>query len=236
MASTLSNARIWYDGVALGSQANAVQVDHTADALEDTVFTDTARSRIAGLKDSAMQVSGFFNSTEDKEMFDGIAAAKPFTVSAGATVGVVAYLMNSLSTSHGALEGSVGDVLGFSLQGQTTGALVRGALGFNGTSTGLEDGTAIQLGAIAATQSLYASFHLTAITGTDIGLRIGSDDAQGFPSTATVGAEQTLSAASPSAWLKVDGALTDDWFRVSVTSGTFSSATFAVGFGVAITK
>lgn len=236
MASTLSNARIWYDGVALGSQANSVQVDASADALEDTVFTDTYRSRIAGLKDSAIQASGFFNSTEDKELFDGLANEKPFLAATSGTVGDVAYMINSHLTTFTPIEGAVGEVLGFGLQGQSTGALVRGFLAYNGTSTGLEDGTAIQLGATASTQSFYASIHLTAITGTDITLTLASDNAEGFPSATIVGSTQTLNAASPSVWMKVDGARTDDWFRVSVTAGTFSSATFAVGFGIAITS
>ena len=233
MASALSNARIWYDGVTLSSQANSVQVDASADALEDTVFTDTYRSRIAGLKDSAIQVSGFFNSTEDKELFEGLANAKPLLTASGATVGDPAYMLNSHLTTYTPIEGSVGEVLGFGLQGQSTGPLVRGFLAFNGTSTGLEDGTAIQLGAVSATQSFFAALHLTSLTGTDIEITIGSDDAQGFPSAATVGSVQTLSTASPSAWMTAAGAITDDWFRVSVTGGTFTSATFAVGFGVA---
>lgn len=237
MASTLSNARIWYDGAALGSQANRVQIDSSADALEDTVFTDTARSRIGGLKDSAMQVSGFFNSTEDKEMFDGLASNKPFTCADGATVGNVAYLMNSVNTSYSPIEGGAGEVLGFSLQGQTTGPIVRGLLAYNGSPTLLDDSTALQLGAVSASESIYCAMHLTAITGTDVEITLTSDDAEGFPSGIVRGSAQTLSAASPSALLKVNGAITDDWWRVSFTAGgTFSAATVAVAFGIAITQ
>ena len=83
-----------------------------------------------------------------------------------------------------------------------------------------------------AAQSLYAVIHVTAASGTDLAVKIQSDDNSGFTTATDRVTFSTVSAVS-SQWSSVAGDLsTETHWRVGATvaTGTFS---VLVGFGVA---
>ena len=94
----------------------------------------------------------------------------------------------------------------------------------NVTTTGAK-GTGVLLGAVGATQYLYATVHcLTA--GTTVTIKIQSDDNAGFTSPTD---RITLSAitATGGTWVtRLAGSITDTYYRFNVTAvtGTFTLA------------
>jgi hypothetical protein len=99
------------------------------------------------------------------------------------------------------------------------------------TTAGLT-GTAIALTGPTATQSLYACLHVTAAAGTNLVVKVQSDDNGGFSSATDRITFSTMSAVG-SQWSSVAGNLsTETHWRITCTiaSGTFS---FLAGFGVA---
>lgn len=99
------------------------------------------------------------------------------------------------------------------------------------TTSGLT-GTAVALTGPSATQSLYATLNVTAASGTDLVVKVQSDDNSSF-TTATDRITFSTVSATGWQWSSVAGDLsTETYWRVvaTIASGTF---TFCVGFGVA---
>lgn len=232
MATAMLNARIWYHDQALATQLNAVALDYTAEELDATVLTDTTRTRAGGIKDAQATLAGFWESVTDKELFDQLGANKPLLVAAGASVGDVAYGMVVLNMRK-SLSGEHGELLGFEIElnSGNDGPLVRGQLMENAAVTASGNGTAKQLGAVAAaTNRVYSGLHCTAFNGTSLDVIVQSDDAEGFPSAVTRITHAQLTAIG-SEWLSAVGPITDDWWRYNyVFVGT--SATIAGVIGI----
>lgn len=152
--------------------------------------------------------------------------------------GSTAYLARTLPLSYTPIEGEPGALAMGRLTGQSsTGPVVRGTLMHPPATarTSSSTGTARQLGAVSATQRMYAALHVLSVAGTStptLTVSLHSDNAVGFPTTtsriafsaATTVGHQFSSAA---------GAITDDWWRVSWTiSGTNPSFLFALTCGI----
>ena len=230
--TAMLNARIWYHDQALSTQLNAVALDYTAEELDATVLTDTTRKRAGGLKDAQAAIAGFWNSTEDKALFDAIGLNKPLLIAAGPTVGDVAYGMVALDGAW-KLEGEHGELLGFNitLNSGNNGPLVRGQLMIDIDLTGSGNGTARQLGAVAAaTNRVYSGIHVTAFDGTSLDVLVESDNVEGM-GTALTRITHTQATGLTSEWLSAVGPIADDWWRYTYTFvGT--SASFAGVIGI----
>lgn len=125
-------------------------------------------------------------------------------------------------TNYTPIDGTVGDVAGFSVSAQGDSQLMHGYILKNCATavTGNDDGTAYQLGAVSATQKVIAALHVYEIDGGTLTVKCESDDAEGFPSTI---ARITFTGATDptSEWKEVAGAITDDWWRASwIFTGT----------------
>ena len=111
---------------------------------------------------------------------------------------------------------------------------LRGAVGAPSatyTTSGLT-GTAVAMTGPTATQSMYAVLNITAASGTNLAVKVQSDDNSGFTSATDRITFSTVSATGWQ-WSSVAGDLsTETYWRVvaTVASGTFA---FSVGFGVA---
>lgn len=128
------------------------------------------------------------------------------------------------------LFGGVGELAPFTLGlgGSNTVGLVRGRLAVakaTVTTTGAK-GVALQLGAVAADEYVYAAVHLFGTAGTSITLKVQSDNASNFPSPTDVATIGPLTAAGGTWMTRVAGAITDDYFRINVSAitGTWSMA------------
>jgi hypothetical protein len=159
------------------------------------------------------------------------------TSASDTAAGNLGYLTKALRTSI-TLLGAVGDVAPWEANAAGTWPLVRGQFahpsGVARSTTG--SGTAINLGAVAAGERLYASLHVLSVSGTStptLTVTVQSDDAEGFADPTT---QLTFDAATAVGGqiLRTDGtAITDTWWRVGWTiTGTDPSFLFAAAFGI----
>lgn len=233
----LTDAKVWLAEFDISGKLNAVSLQYGAEMVDDTVFGDDTRSRAGGLKTVALGVEGYFDGADvDPALFGEIGVAdNPVTVAHVSTIGNIAYLFKSIAGDYSP-GGQVGDMFAFSAGAEATGGLIRGTLMVNAAAVAATaNGTGRQLGAVGATQSLYAALHVTAASGTTPTLDavVESDDNSGF-TTATTRITFTQATAVTSQWATpVAGAITDDWWRIQYTiGGTTPSFDFAVAIGI----
>lgn len=243
----LLNTRIYAGAVDLTSNSNKVQLTEDREDKESTSFGSLGwKEVLAGLAESAVTAEGQWEATDatkvDDDQFANIGTVGGWTIipaAASSTVaaGDLAWLVKALRCKY-MLGGSVGDVAPWTAETKGTTPLVRGSIlhppGTARTATG--NGTAVQIGAVAAGKSMYASLHVYSISGTatpTITVKVQSDDNSGFSSPID---RITFTAATAvgGQYSSVAGAVTDDWWRVTWTiSGTSPSFLFVVSAGIA---
>lgn len=195
------------------------------------------------LKTSTLSSGGFWSSESandvDPEFFNNLGVGgQVCTVGMQETEGEIAHIMRKLPTQVSFFEGSVGDLSRVKVEGagsDGTIGQIRGKLfkAFGEVDSTGATGTAIELGAIAADESLYGTLHTFGEPGTDITVIIESDAASDFASPTTRatfnGGSITTAAGF---WLNpVAGAVTDTWWRVNVSAIT---DTWVIGAALAI--
>jgi hypothetical protein len=218
----LKNQKVWFDGYDLSTQINSLGLSHEAEAKDDTVLGDDTRSNKGGLKISAFSLQGFWNSTQDKPIFNNIGGSgKLITFGSASTEGSAVYMLQSLLSTYN-IDGELGELLPFSLDAAARGNLVRGTLMENDSDvTTTQNGTARQVGAVTAAQKMYAGLHVTGVNGTGtLDVTVESDAADDF-----TGSESTritfdqVTSSVGGQWKSVSGTITDDWWRVVATLG-----------------
>lgn len=233
----LTNALILFGGYNLSNQLTAVTIDHSAEPQDRTAFSDTTRRRVGGLLQSILSAQGYFDAPDpDSPLAAALGVSgNIITVANDSADGSIGYAMQAHVGEYNPLSGAVGDLAGFSLNaGCSDGGLVRGTLMHNNTRTASGNGTTRQLGAISASQRLYASLHVLAASGSSptLDIDIVSDDNAGMTSATTRGSF-TQASAIGSQWVEVAGAVTDDYWRVAYTiGGTSPSFQFVVLLGI----
>lgn len=254
----LANCGLFVHSLDLSAETetgfNAVGLAVGAEAVDATRFVNSgnnARIFRPGLRTAALEAEGYFSDTGDVDS----ALFGAFTAQANGEQGVAvtalpearaigdpAYLMRA---SMGQFSPFGGGEQGGMLKWRASFAhkaidqeatnpdllwlagAVRGELAFDITAGGVQDGTALQLGAVGATQRIYCTIHVFAAT-TAATVQIQSDDAEGFPSATAQINEAGLGVGSYT--FSAAGAVTDDWWRVSIQAGT--GLTMAVGLGI----
>lgn len=233
----LSDSLILFDGYDLSCNINQVVIEHGAEPLDRTALCHTTRVRRGGLLTSALSAQGFFEAANpDSALFSNIGAAdKVISVVPTDADGERAFTMQSMIGEYSPIQGAVGDLAGFSLNvGASTGRLVRGTVMHNNTRTSSGDGTARQLGAVTSSQKLYAALHVIAASGSSptLDIDIESDDNSGMTSATSRGSFAQATGIG-SEWVEIDGAITDDYWRVSYTiGGSTPSFQFIVILGI----
>lgn len=234
--SVLTNAVVYVAGYDLSGDFNSVALASGAAEVNDTMFGDTTESAAGGLKTATMEVRGAWNggADNDKVLFDriGLANVPVMSAAAGGDAGEAAYFMQALAANFQTF-GAVGELMPMSLSARASGGtpLVRGTVLYNDTITATANGTAYQVGAASASQKLYAAlFILDDPAGTDptLDVVIQSDDNSGMSSATNriTFAQQTARGA---VWATpVSGAITDDYWRASITVGGTGSPSFRV--------
>lgn len=187
----------------------------------------TGHGNIKGSADFATgAVSSTWNASD-------IGTQQAFSIVANGSVAVAGSPSSTMSGRLNKIaiaEGSVGNVAGFEIDITGDSAALDGYLALPLATRGAITGSSIQMGAVPAGYRLWAALHVTGGTFTNLAVTIQSDNATGFPSSATAITFATVSAAG---WqfLSVAGALTDDWFRAVATIGS-GTASYAVVFGI----
>ncbi len=237
MAYVLTDAFAFVGGYDFTGDSNECTVEVESEALVHNPFGTSWEQNIAGVTSVDWNLAGFWNVTDaeqdDEEWGQLGTADRVVTFGPGTnTEGDPAYMFRSLTTRYEA-GGSHGELAGFnvSAQGSNGQGVVRGRLlaaKQTVSSTGAF-GTGVQLGAVGASEYLYATFHVFS-AGTTITVVVESDDNASFTSATTRATFSTITAAGGTWATRVAGAITDDYWRVRCTAvtGSFSVAA-AVG-------
>ena len=235
----LKNQKLWFGGYDFTGRMNALALESGVELQDGTVFGDTARRRLAGLKSVIANHEGYFDAElVDKPLFDAIGIVdQPMTF--GPVDGVEGSLAYTFAAIIGQYSpgGQVGELFAFtvSAEGSDGSELIRGTLMHNAARTVTADGTARQLGAVSASQKLYAALHVITVAGSTptLDVKVQSDDASGFPSP-TDRITFTQKTAIGAKWATpVAGVIDDDWWRITWTIGGGSpSFTFVVVVGI----
>ena len=227
MAQVLKDQRAWFHGNDLTGVMNAIALEYSADAKENTVFGNSTHTNQGGLMTVAASLEGFFDAAKDKIIYDNVGASdKVFSFGASSNAGDAAYSFLAMVGSY-IPGGTVGELFSFSLEAAAAGKLIRGVIAENRTgqaATG--NGTGRQLSAVAQGKKLYAALHVLNVAGVapTLDLVIRSDDAAGFATPVTQITFDQVTAIG-SQWKEVAGPITDTYYRPSFTIGG-AGATF----------
>lgn len=240
----LTNAKVYADAYDVSGYCNAGEIQKASDMHDVTPFGATEHRWAPGLQGGNWSLQGFteFGTTPIKiekiiSTLGGV-RDKPLTiVPEGPTVLNTAIFLPA--AFHGSdFGGPHGNPNTFNWNGGTSkwqpiwGFLEEAgaaAKTINGSSTGQ------QLGAVVATNYLYAAIHVfPGGTGT-IDVIVQSDNGAGFGTPATVLTFPQISGVNGgSGILRTDGtAISDDYFRFNWTVATTPSVTFVAVFGIA---
>lgn len=238
----LTNCKVYADAYDLTGSSNKADLKYSADIKDKTVFGNTSKSRMAGLKNTELSLEGFWESGAGKidtlaEAYLGI-PGKIITLSPdGGDQGDIFYAFKSILGDYQS-GAQVGELLPFTYNasGSDAQGLIRGTVLENAAKTASANGTGRQLVDVDSGQYLYAVMHILAVSGTNptLDMIIQSDDAAGFTSATNriTFAQQTAVGA---VWAtRVAGPITDDYWRASWTIGGTDDPSVTVFVGLAI--
>ena len=227
----LRDQKIYFDAYDLTGSQNSVALAYGADQLDATVLGNDTHVFTAGLKTVSASMAGFTDyGGGDAALFATIAAAtaKPLTICATGTAGALALFFKANQAKYD-ITGKDGALLSYQLDATAADKLIRGTLMENqAAAITTADGTGRQVGAVSASQSIYAALHVFAIGGTaspTLTVNLDSDTTNAF-----VGAETTRLTFAPvtaigSQYISLAGAVTDTWWKpewiISGTNPTF---------------
>lgn len=230
----ITNGLVRLGGYDLTGDSNKIAASYGVAALDNTVLGNKTKSNAAGLKTTKVSVAGFWDSTNDGAIFADISLADILTFGFSSTEGDVAYFQKAMQGSY-VTGDQVGKLLPFVLTAEAAGDLIRGTLVANKTGiTATGFGTGFQLGAVSASQAVYAALHVTAATGSGeddvIIVQSSPDNTWATPTTRITFAGATAIGAQ---LLSAAGAITDTWWRIGYTiTGSTPSFNFAASVGI----
>jgi len=239
----ISQQKVYWGGYDITGNLSSLALNFGAATPDATALGDTTRKVSAGgLFEASFSHEGYVDGGDteysDKLGFDAVGTGNLITVcvQTGA-YGEVAYFTQNLH-SEMSRPGTLGEVYKFSANTMpSSGRVVRGTVMVpKSTITATGDGTARQLGAVTATQKVYAALHVFSSSGTSPTLDVTVESA---PADAWVGAQTTrltlTQATGITAELKsVAGAITDEWWRVAYAIGGTATPTFSFAVVVGI--
>lgn len=225
----LTDAEIYADEYDLSCDTNQVGWDVTVDELDDTTFCDEgSRSRIGGLRNVALNVSGFRDSAAalDADQFANLAEQRVLSTAVTDDAGAVGYFARLRKFSY-QQTAQIGELAGFAASGSGSDGIgaVRGQLLFpRGTVDGAASGTGFQLGAVLSSEKVYTAIHVFS-AGTTADVIVESDDNSSFTS-ATARSTTEVTAVGGTFVTPVAGAIADTYWRVRFAdvTGEFSIA------------
>lgn len=233
---SLVNPTIFVHDLDMSGYLNKVTVKTEAAELDVTNFASGGSvQRIGGLKTTAMDSAGFWDSTPDLAVFSALGVAdRVVTVSSQGAETNTAYMFQSGRFTYEML-GAIGDAAPFAMSSMNTNSqgLVRGQIAKakgNVSGTG-QVGSILTMTGPTASQFLYATIHVFS-AGTSATIQVQSATTLGFAGPTTRGSF-TLGATAGGSWLvRVAGSITDGFWRLnaSAISGTYSLGG-AIGVG-----
>lgn len=238
-AFALTDVDAFVDGLDASCFANMVSVNVEVAELDKTTFCSGGwREVIGGIKSVAFELEGpqdlataaaSATSGPDQEL--GLLVGNAYTaafVPAGSSSGAVAYFTSARLMSYSPWGDAVGDLATWKTSWMGTERMVRGVCAHAATLTATGQSAAHQIGAVSASQRMYAAFVVQTAGGTtpSITVKLQSDDNAGFTS-ATDRITFTAATAKGGQFSSVAGAVTDDYWRLQWTiTGTTPSFQF----------
>lgn len=230
-----TDAKIYMAQYDLSADHNVVSLEQGVDKLDRTVFGSTTHINMGGLFMVGAKGQGF--TTFDTGEVEAVLSAQravadvPLSVMAqGGNAGDRAYFSKILTGDVSPFGGQVGEIDGFTWAASGSGGvpLVPGTVfAARAARTTSTTSSIYQLGAVGASQRVYAALHVFSASGTSptLAVTVKSDNGVGFATPAT---QITLSTATgaTSQFASAAGAITDDYWRVDWTIGGSSTPTF----------
>lgn len=227
--------RIFLDGFDVSAFFNSVTCTGTADIAETSTYTATSKSYVLGLQDNTLSASGFYSSPTG-ELPDRFNAALGSAVKSiwtiypqGDAIGLDGWGFNASQTSF-TVDSNMGGATSITGEAQSSvGAELIKSHHALGPETAPGNSVSIDSGVTSTTTGGVGYLHVTALTGADITVNI-SDSADNitFPDLLTF-AQVTAANAKERKTLAA-GATVLRYTRAEWV-GTFTGATFVVGFG-----
>jgi len=236
----LLNCKILLGEFDISGDLNRVTIQRTQEPLPDDTFssTKTFKARIPGLQDGVFGLAGLVELTNDgqDEIFNANMSLsnKPILVTLGAAEDFDRCKFGVIQQGQYQSGGNVGGRAEFSAEGRISGyALTDGNIMAIGAKTGTFNGTYRQLGAVSATQKLYAQIHATAKdTFTSAVFKVQSaDDAGGTNVTDRI-TFATINGLTSEFATPVSGAITQQFWRVICSAFTGTSLTITAAVGI----
>lgn len=237
----LTDATILVDGYDISGTSNELTFTYGAEAKDNTTFGSSTRTATGGLYTVEFDVNGYVDySVHSSKLFDNVGSNNSvlqFTPTG--TDGDTGYAVQGLQTTLNT-GAEVGELLPYTVSGQgSSGAPpVQGTIlhpsATARTSTG--NGTGRQVGAVSASQSVYAALNVvSASAGDTLDVVVESDasDSWSGSETSRITFTQVSGGNVTSEWKSVAGAITDEWWRITYTiAGTDPSFKFGVVLGI----
>jgi hypothetical protein len=224
------DAQVMVNGRKLSDYLHTAGVMQTGEVADTTVFGKAAKTFIAGLKDGSLSAEGLFDGAAGAAdaVFQaalGAAAVSLWTIYPGgdSALGNVGYSTRSRQTAH-SVDAVVSDVVAVSAEAQTDDEIERCIAAHSLGAETAGANSASQDNAAATSAGAAAYLHVTAITGTNIIVKV-QDSVDDVVWTDLI-TFTSATAAGTSERVAVTGTV-KRYARTS-WSGTFTSATFAV--------
>lgn len=238
-----ANMDIFVDSIDIAGFASQAQFDSVADQVEVTTLSSNWRQYIPGVNTHSLSVTGYqdFDATAVDQLLTGTGTGQNVVTfcptNSASAVADPAFMFTGRTATRTPLSGSIGDAAGFTMEWNGDGRAVRGqVLHPSAARTTTASGTATTFTTPTTGQSIWATFHVLALSGTStptITFTIQTDDNVGFSSPTTRITSSAFTAIG-SQFASVAGPFAGEThIRVAWTiSGTTPSMTFFVAAGV----
>ena len=131
MSVTFTNPALFYGGYSLAAQHNKVQLDYSAESLDETTFGIGYRTKKGGLRVSKLTGEGFFNAgsnavhqvfMDSHALTNTVVMLFPEAIAEGATSTGSGYMCYATELQY-TIGGKVGDLLPFTFSAEGRGTL-----------------------------------------------------------------------------------------------------------------
>ncbi len=234
-----NDGKVFSGGYDLSDHVTSVNLEIMSEELDATTINSGGfREVLGGLRDSTLQLDGFYEAGANKpDALLGASVGNELIVTTvpDAGVGNTAYFMKSRLFSY-QMFGAVGEIAPFSItKSQSDDEVVQGKIEIDGALTATGNSTGVQLGAVGATEKIYVAIHCTAVSGTStptVTFKLQSDDNASFTSPTDVITFSDITAIGAD-YQSAAGAITDDYFRLNYTiTGTSPSFSIHATIGI----
>lgn len=246
----LFDVRLFAGAVDLSGNGNKIEIDDSMEVKPCTNWrSGGARQVLAGLEEVSIKAEGQWEAADptanpykpDDWFWASRRVTEPWSAAGNGdsdlASGGLMYLTQATRKKY-TLLGDVGDVIPWGGEWDGSWPLARGICahpsGVPRTATGT--GTGYQVGALGASQAMYANLHVLSIAGTavpTITVAVESAPTNAFAAPTTRATFAAATAKGGQA-VKIPGPVTDTWWRVKWTiSGTTPSFLFLSSLGIA---